>query len=40
MREGVCVEKVAAVTVVSWGRWWQARWEQWWRQCGVGGKAK
>jgi hypothetical protein len=40
--EGAGNEKAAAATVVSWGRWWQTRWEWWRRQQrrGVVGKAK
>jgi hypothetical protein len=41
-REGVCVEKAAAATVVSWGRWWRAHWERRRRRRrrGVGGEAR
>src|SRR6266851_8246816 len=42
MHKGVCVKRVAVVTVVSWGRWWWAHWERWRRRQrrGMGGKAR
>jgi hypothetical protein len=42
MHKGMCNGKAVAVTVVSWGHWWQAHWEQWQKQrwCGMGGEAR
>jgi hypothetical protein len=42
MREGICNGKAAAATVVSWGCWWQAHWEQQRRRQrhGMGGEVR